>query len=163
MATTWYFRWPLLLLELCPTRYVNGELLSTEELPSPCLDSTVSLLQTWGKHFQARARADVRLMHCWAELVCAKLFGFAQLPLNFLAQASGKVQCAPQTAAQWVGIFRSRILTTASPGYIWLAVSWSAAAFRKGEVGRNCCCKPEPDAIHGLWDWSCDGSELSNV
>lgn len=25
MATTWSFRWPLLPLELCPTRYVKGE------------------------------------------------------------------------------------------------------------------------------------------
>lgn len=53
-----------------------------------------------GTHFQARARADVKLMHCWAELVCAKLFGFAQLSLNCLEQGNGEAQCASQTAAQ---------------------------------------------------------------
>lgn len=103
-----------------------------------------------GMHFQARAGADVKLMHCWAELVCAKLFGFAQLSLNCLEQGNGEAQSASQTAAQWVGVSRSRILATASPGSIWLAVSWSAALFRKGEVGRNCFCRHE---LQQTWTW----------
>lgn len=39
--------------------------------------------------FQARARADVKLVHCWAELACAKLSGFAEQSLNCLAQGNG--------------------------------------------------------------------------
>lgn len=75
--------------------------ISTGSHPAPVWAAlSPSCCRPGGKHFQARARADAKLLHCWAELVCVRLLGFAQLSLNCLAQGNGEAQCVPQTAAE---------------------------------------------------------------
>lgn len=128
--------------------------ISKEEPPSPCLASTVSLL-IWGMRFQARARADVELMHCWAVLVCAKLSGFAEQSLNCLAQGYGGGTGSGSLQKQNSG---QSVLGTSEwqshDQQLFLGrVMWEQTAVADLNLVQSV----------GLWGCCCDGPELSTV